>query len=436
MEIFPTWHPDLNKRHFPRSADSEWVSVLAGQRADGVIVPLDISLVDGTTNQYALSVNTEITVPPITIGKVVVQGVDYVGGKHDILATLNPDGSWNMSVSSPSLASEASQLTEIGLIQNLIVSNREGMTNIINALNGLSISVGDIDVNTDELEMLMRLNTATVADGMTLILAAIESSTISIQDGLTDLKIELLEGLTNIVNLVAQQVTQLTDIGALISQQIAQISDVQLRMATEATQLSIWQELQGLCVTIDTTGLAQEVTQLSILQELQGLCVNIDSASLAQEVTQLSILQEIQGLCVNIDSATLNQEVTQLSVLQELQGLSVTVDTTGLNQEVTQLSVLQAVESLSITQAPPHGQYYVFEGTQAAGITTTYDFGNRMQDVYLTTDKDIVVKFNVASNPAVSLKHGTFSFDWQNANRVLVSTTLTTGLQIYANGGS
>ena len=477
--IFPTWNPNLNKKHFPRSADSEWVAVLAGQRDDGVIVPISVSLVDGTTNQYALAANTEISVPPITIGKVVVQGVDYGGAKHDIQATPNPDGTWSMSITSPTLASEASQLTEIGLIQNLIISNSEGMTNIINALNGLSITIGDINVNTDELELLMRLNTATMADGMTLMLAAIQSSTISIQDGLTDLKIELLEGMTNIVTLVAQEVVQLSTLESLISQQITQLSDLQLRAATEITQLSILQELQGLCVNINSNALAQEVTQLSVLYELSNLSVSIGKvdvntdqleeltriqtatiaggftdteflmaqevaqlsdlqARLATEETQLSIFQELAGLCVNINSGSLAQEVTQLSILQEIAGLCVNINSATLNQEVTQLSVLTAVEGLSITQTPPHGQYYVFEGTQATGLSDVlYDFGGlRMEDVYLTSDANINVRFESVANSVMSLTNGTFGFSNQNAHRIYVSTNgVAANLQIYANGG-
>jgi hypothetical protein len=383
VEIFPEWHPDLNKKHFPRSADSEYVAVLAGQRSDGVIVPINVSLMDGTTNQYALAANTEISIPPITIGKVIVQGVDQYGNKHDILATPNPDGTWNLSLTSPTLALEASQLTQIGLmVQSLVLSSQQvaQMSNLITTvatevtqlsvlhalsglcinsptlnqevtqlsilqtMTGLSISVGDVDINTDQLEELNRIQTATIA-----------------------------EGLTNVLSLEAQEVTQL--------------SDLQLRLATEETQLSIF-------------------------QELSGLCVNLDSTSLAQEVTQLSILYDIEGLCFNFSSTTLSQEVTQLSVLG-------------------------AIEGLSITTAAPHGRYYAVETTQAGGITDTeYDFGVRMQDVYMSVSQDVSVKWNVTTNPIIGLSKGQFDFDWQNADKVFVTTTLPTDIKIYANGGT
>lgn len=383
-EIFPGWHPDLNKKHFPRSADSEWVSVLAGQRSDGVIVPLQVTLVDGTTDQYSLTVNTEISLPPISIGKVIVQGIDHAGNKHDIWATPNPDGTWNLSLTSPTLALEASQLTQIGLmVQGLVLTSQQvaqmsdliatvateatqlsvlhelqglcfnapslnqevTQLSILAAMDGLSVSVGDVDVNTDELETLSRIQTATIA-----------------------------EGLTNVLMLEAQEV--------------AQLSDLQVRLATEQTQLSIFQELSGLCVNLDSTSLAQEVTQLSILYDLQGLCFNFSS--------------------------------------------------TTLNQEVTQLSVLQAVEGLSISTAPPHGLYYVSETTQTAGLTdVVYNFGLRMQDVFLTTSGKIGVKFGSSSNPVVNLESGRFSFNWQNTDRMYVTTTTAPAdLKIYANGGT
>lgn len=384
MEIFPTWHPDLNKKHFPRSADSEYVAVLAGQRSDGVIVPINVSLIDGTTDQYALASNTEIALPPITIGKVIIQGVDSLGNKHDLLATPNLDGTWNLSLTSPTLALEASQLTQIDLIlQGLVLASQQvaqmsdlittvateatqlsvlqelkglcfnapslnqevTQLSILAAMDGLSVSVGDVNVNTDELETLTRIQTGTIA-----------------------------EGLTNVLALEAQEVTQL--------------SDLQMRLATEQTQLSIF-------------------------QELSGLCVNLDSTSLAQEVTQLSILYDLEGLCFNFSSTTLNQEVTQLSVLQTLEGLS-------------------------ITTSAPHGKYYAFETTQPAGLTdVTYNFGVRMQDVYFATSNPVSVKFGSISNPAINLANGRFTFEEQNTDTMFVTTsTIPVDLQIYANGGT
>lgn len=290
MEIFPTWHPDLNRKHFPRSADSEYVAVLAGQRSDGVIVPINVSLVDGTTDQYALAANTEISIPPITIGKVIIQGVDTGGIKHDLLATPNPDGTWNLSLTSPTLALEASQLTQIGLMVDSLL---------------------------------------------------------------------------------------------LASQQVAQMSDLITTVATEATQLSV-------------------------LHELQGLCFN--APSLNQEVTQLSVLQELQGLCFNAPS---------------------------LNQEITQLSVLQAVEGLSVSTQPPHGKYFSIETSQLGGLTDVlYDFGNRMQDVYLSVSQPVVLKFHDTSNTPVPVLKGQFDFNFQNADKMYVTTTLPTDLKIYANGGT
>jgi len=230
-ENFPQWNPLLNRRHFPRSADSEWVAVAAGQLSDGTIVPIQTTLVDGTTNQYALTVNTEITLPPITIGNVVIKGKDFAGTDQFILTTPNIFGKYDLSVSSPNLALEASQLTQINLL-NLISQE----------LTQLSVTVGDVNVNTDELELLTRLVIATTADGITLILGDIQSSTASLQDGITDLKIELLEGLTNIVNLNAQEVSQLSQLifqgSSSSSQQVTQLSDIGVLLSQEVSQLS------------------------------------------------------------------------------------------------------------------------------------------------------------------------------------------------------
>jgi hypothetical protein len=346
-ENFPFWNPILNEKHFPRSADSEAVAVLAGQLPDGTIVPIQTTLVEGTTDQFALTVNTEITMPPITIGKVILQGTDQSGIVQLIEAKPNSDGKWSLAV-------------DIANFQDLAVLLYQEVAQLSTV----------IALETQQVSQLSQI-TINTASGP----------------------------------LQTQQVTQLSTLEYYAVQEIGQLSDLNIAVVVEIGQLT----------TLDLATMDQ-ITQLTQVQYLE-----------TQQVSQLSELLLI--------TAT---EAAQLSLIAEIAGLSVTfqANVSDLSLEVTQLSVLSTLENgITVNIKAPNGAYYVFEGSQGPGTSFFYDFGESMQDIFLNTDKPIVVQFNTASNQAISLGKGQFDFGNQYAKNIYISTTVLTGIQIYANGG-
>lgn len=86
----------------------------------------------------------------------------------------------------------------------------------------------------------------------------------------------------------------------------------------------------------------------------------------------------------------------------------------------------------------PTGNYFWWDynvnGTTGVGTDILFDFSEIRQDVYISSDKPISVKFNSVSNTPIGLVRGQFDFDYQFASKMYITTTDTTKLQIYANG--
>lgn len=267
------------------------------------------------------------------------------------------------------LAQEVGQLSDI----QVRVSTEVTQLSVLQSLSGLSINIGDIDLNTDELETLSRISIATSADGFTQTFDKIQSSTASLQDGLTNIVIlsgqqvgqltQIEATLLNSESLLIQEVDQLStiiantgapeiDVRPLLSHEVEQLSTLELYGSQEVNQLSTLESLAS-----------QQIAQLSdlnvsVVLEISQL-TTIDLTTMDQ-VTQLSttLLYESQ-MVSQLSQVEINQTDGGVLLVQEVGQLSQIITNTGvaeidtrpyLSQQVTQLSTIELYESQQVGQ--------------------------------------------------------------------------------------
>jgi len=267
------------------------------------------------------------------------------------------------------LAQEVAQLSDL----QTSLATEVTQLSVLQSLSGLSINIGDIDLNTDDLENLTRLQTATIANGFTNVqnlvaqevaqLSQIITNTGTVAVDTTPILSHQVEQLSTLELYGFQAVSQLsvveinqTDGNVLLAQGVGQLSDLQIRVATEVTQLSVLQELKGLSINIgDIDVNTDELEGLARTQIATTAAGFTDTMIiLAQEVGQLSQIITNTGVS-DIDlRPLLSQEVTQLSDLN-----------TAIVVEVTQLTTLQLYGSQEVAQLSQ-----IIVNTAVSGIDT------------------------------------------------------------------
>jgi len=102
---------------------------------------------------------------------------------------------------------------------------------------------------------------------------------------------------------------------------------------------------------------------------------------------------------------------------------------------VTVGDLIDGLNALIVTNREMGNSRY-FQLEDSIGIETNHeiDFGGPMKDVYLLTNRPMVVRFNGVVQPPISISRG--QFDWNSiwAMKMFLTTTSPTDFKVFANG--
>jgi len=284
-------------------------------------------------------------------------------------------------VTSPALTQMVDQLSTVIINTDLVspnVSFEVGqLSAIIAELQGLSITIGDVNVNTDQLEDLTRDLLASNATGMTniMISAATGFTNVFLLLGqevsqLTNVQVkqdaqtvilgqevaQLSQIITNTLSgvVINQTVNQLTIVSNQLSAEITQLSTLQLYEVQEVTQLSQFTFSGGNLNVTSSTGATSAGQNAQITLASQQVTELTDVlVSLAQEITQLSQFTFTGGEVRTVSTSTvalLTQEVAQLSSIITNTAITGVDYRPYHSQEITQLSTLELYGSQEVGQ--------------------------------------------------------------------------------------
>jgi trimeric autotransporter adhesin len=329
-------------------------------------------------------------------GDVNIHNADSTTGRQpaQMCATVNLSDE-----DSAALASVADATTGLSGTNFGALSREVTQLSVLEAVEGLSITIGNVTVDTAGLEVIA---SAQVTQLSTLQLY--ESQQVTQLSNLT-------VNVTVDDTVASQQVTQLSTIQLYGSQEVAELSTLILtNQANGATLTNISGSASTEVTQLSTLNLynAQEVAQLSTLvltNQANGATLTNISGNISTEVTQLSnvealLTQEVAQLSTlnttasgqSLEStqqksvAILSAQTTQLSTLElyssqqvtQLSNLTVDVviDDTVASSQVTQLSTIQLYESQQVAELST-----LILTNQANGATLTNISGSLSTEV-------------------------------------------------------
>lgn len=98
------------------------------------------------------------------------------------------------------------------------------------------------------------------------------------------------------------------------------------------------------------------------------------------------------------------------------------------------MSLFRIVEGTVSTRPGSPLGYAASEALQSAAADVLFDLGGLRKDVHIECDQIVVVKFNAASNPGITLAPGVWDVTDEYASKVYATFTVPTNFALFANG--